>query len=171
MTGKYILWVLCAVFMLSACEGTKETLGLNRQSPDEFAVVKRAPLALPPNYALRPPNPGAPRPQEQAAADQAKAAMFGQTPSIDRTLSRGESVLLQRVGTDTIDPEIRRKVDAETATRVDKNKPIVDKILSIGRADTTPASVVDPVAEAERLKSNREAGQPLSEGETPSIED
>ena len=45
---------------LAACDSARETLGLNKRAPDEFAVVPRAPLVLPPNYDLRPPEPGAP---------------------------------------------------------------------------------------------------------------
>jgi len=45
---------------------------MERVSPDEFAVESRAPLTIPPEFELRPPQPGAPRPQEATAADQAR---------------------------------------------------------------------------------------------------
>ena len=35
---------------------------LNRDRPDEFAVQRQAPLVVPPDFALQPPQPGAPRP-------------------------------------------------------------------------------------------------------------
>jgi len=38
---------------------------------DEFAVVTKAPLIMPPDYNLRPPRPGAARPQEQSERQQA----------------------------------------------------------------------------------------------------
>ena len=47
---------------LSACESTKEQFDFSKKAPDEFAVVKRAPLAMPPSYELTAPKPGAPRP-------------------------------------------------------------------------------------------------------------
>ena len=37
------------VLALSACEGVKKQLGFTKQSPDEFKVVSRAPLTLPPD--------------------------------------------------------------------------------------------------------------------------
>lgn len=43
-----------------------------RTGPDEFGVVTRAPLSQPPDYALRPPRTGAPRPNEVAPRDQAR---------------------------------------------------------------------------------------------------
>ena len=51
---------------VSGCESTRETFGLNKQAPDEFQVVSRAPLSLPPDFTLRVPEPGASRPQHQA---------------------------------------------------------------------------------------------------------
>ncbi|NCU12043.1 MAG: DUF3035 domain-containing protein [Sphingomonadaceae bacterium] len=60
--------------LLTACGGG----GLfNRQRPDEFAVQRQAPLVVPPDFALVPPAPGAPRPTEQGTAAQAQAALFG----------------------------------------------------------------------------------------------
>jgi hypothetical protein len=45
---------------------------LDRVGPDEFAVESRAPLTIPPEFELRPPQPGAPRPQEATSADKAR---------------------------------------------------------------------------------------------------
>jgi len=160
----FIFVLLAGVLFLSGCSGAKETLGLDQQkAPDEFAVVRRAPLSLPPEYSLRPPVPGAPRPQEVAASDQAKGVVLGQGTEVVSSMGEAEGAFLARVGVDGVDPDIRRKVDAETAVRVDKNKPVVQKILSIG-SDEIPAVIVDAKAEAERLKAG-------DEGVTPSIED
>jgi hypothetical protein len=45
---------------LSACGKN----GYDRDRPDEFAVARQAPLVIPPDFALVPPRPGAPRPQD-----------------------------------------------------------------------------------------------------------
>ncbi|WP_119462257.1 DUF3035 domain-containing protein [Rhodospirillaceae bacterium SYSU D60014] len=63
---------------LSGCSQTQDALGLTKSAPDEFQVFQRAPLSLPPNFALRPPEPGAPRPQEGTARDRAESAVFGE---------------------------------------------------------------------------------------------
>jgi hypothetical protein len=63
-----------SALLLSACGGG----GLfNRQRPDEFAVQRQAPLVVPPDFALVPPAPGAPRPNDQSTAAQAQGALFG----------------------------------------------------------------------------------------------
>ena len=51
----------------------------NRIRPDEYAVTRQAPLVVPPDFALMPPNPGAPRPQDVDSSKQALDALFGGT--------------------------------------------------------------------------------------------
>ncbi len=48
---------------------------MDKVGPDEFAVESRAPLTIPPDYDLRPPQPGASRPQETTAAEKARRAI------------------------------------------------------------------------------------------------
>jgi hypothetical protein len=63
-----------ASLLLSACGSS----GLfNRTRPDEFAVQRQAPLVIPPDFALTPPAPGAPRPVDGSTASQAQDALFG----------------------------------------------------------------------------------------------
>jgi hypothetical protein len=58
--------------MLAGCADFRQMLGMDRVGPDEFAVESRAPLTIPPEFDLRPPQPGASRPQEATAADKAR---------------------------------------------------------------------------------------------------
>ncbi len=58
--------------LLSGCGGLRQAVGLDQVGPDEFAVESRAPLTIPPEFDLRPPQPGAPRPQEVTAAEKAE---------------------------------------------------------------------------------------------------
>jgi hypothetical protein len=74
------LAVLCIVSLggislLSGCSDFKQMIGLDQPMPDEFAVESRAPLTVPPDFDLRPPEPGAPRPQEKTADQQAEQVM------------------------------------------------------------------------------------------------
>ena len=66
--------VLVLGLALSGCGSTGL---LNRERPDEFAVSRQAPLVVPPDFSLAPPNPGAPRPQDNDASSQALDALFG----------------------------------------------------------------------------------------------
>ncbi len=75
-----ILALLPALVLLGGCgEEMRKSLGLGKNAPDEFQVVRRAPLSLPPDFQLRPPQPGAARPQEGSTTDQARSAVLGQS--------------------------------------------------------------------------------------------
>ena len=170
---KAFLPLLCALPLLAACSGAKEQLGLTKKSPDEFAVIKHAPLAMPPDYGLRPPTPGAARPQEQGTTDQARQAVFGNSATqASETPTSGEESLLQQAGGSVADPNIRQRVDSETSAVEEHNRPVAKRLLGVMVGDDEPpASVVDAKAEAERLRKNTEEGKPVTEGETPSVDD
>jgi len=66
--------VLCLALtmLLPGCTGLRRAIGMEQVGPDEFAVESRAPLTIPPDFDLRPPQLGAPRPQEITAAEKAR---------------------------------------------------------------------------------------------------
>ena len=61
--------------LLAGCSDFRQAIGMDRVGPDEFAVESRAPLTIPPDYDLRPPQAGAARPQEVSAAEKARKAI------------------------------------------------------------------------------------------------
>jgi hypothetical protein len=172
---------------VAGCSSTKEMLGLTKRSPDEFQVVSRAPLSMPPDYSLRPPTPGAPRPQEGTTRDQAQNIVTGysqratstlepdQIPSVgegespETTGSAGETAFLQSVSIAGVDPNIRKLVDEETAADQDASQTFLDDLI-FWRKPEPYGTVVDPVAEQKRLQENQALGQPTDTGETPIIE-
>ena len=92
--------LIVAAGLVSGCaEEVRDAAGLAKKSPDEFQVMARPPLSLPPNFTLTPPTPGAPRPQSGSADQQAKAKIPGRAPQNTATkpapadLSAGESTL------------------------------------------------------------------------------
>lgn len=159
------------LLILGGCTETRQALGLTKQSPDEFQVVARAPLSLPPDYNLRPPEPGAPRPQEGTARDQAESALFGPQSGQGAAPagSQGEVALLQSASAAGIDPNIRQLVDQETNQYVEENQQFVDNLI-FWRDPDPYGEVVDPVAERQRLQENAALGKPVTEGDTPIIE-
>jgi len=66
---------LACASLISGCTDLKKAIGLERSTPDEFAVESRAPLTMPPDFNLRPPQPGAARPQEKSSDQQARQAI------------------------------------------------------------------------------------------------
>ncbi len=166
------------VLALSACEGVKKQLGFTKQSPDEFKVVSRAPLTLPPDYNLRPPEPGIPRPQEGTTSQQAKTAIFRlQQPkaetlepklgSDDRSLA--ELSLLKAAGAGQSDPNIRRIIDAETLRLSAEDDGFLEALV-FWRDPQATGEIVDATEESKRLRENAALGKPVTAGETPTIE-
>ncbi|MBN8520731.1 MAG: DUF3035 domain-containing protein [Alphaproteobacteria bacterium] len=151
------------ILVLGGCSNTaeqmKEQFNFSKKPPDEFAVVKRAPLEMPPDYSLRPPQPGAPRPQELTPTEEARVSIVGQTASPSRPIdaaTKGEALLLQKTGAAQANPNIRTLVDQETDVIAEDEKTGIDVMKEmIGKDVKEPAQVVDPKGEIERLKSGK----------------
>ena len=82
--------VECQVFKLDKFGGD------GKYAPDEFAVVDRAPLVLPPESELRPPRPGEPRAQEIDPGRQAYEALFPDAVKPEEEKSGGELAILRQ---------------------------------------------------------------------------
>ncbi len=151
--------------MLAGCEQARQSIGLTKQSPDEFAVVTRAPLNLPPDYGLRPPAPGTERPQEVSPRDQARNILLSgaaseraqSAPPADR-FSKGESAILRRASALNADPSIRNKVNVESRAIAAAEKGFLDKII-FWQKPPQPGVVVDADKENRRLREASALGK------------
>ena len=114
---------LVAVALLSGC-GKR---GYDRARPDEFAVARQAPLVIPPDFALVPPQPGAARPQDSAGQAQTLQALFGG----NQARSAAENAALtQAGGDDATDPGIRSSVGDPETNVVDKGATTRDIVAA-----------------------------------------
>lgn len=166
------LAALTSVLSLSACGGDElsRTFGLTRDAPDEFQVTTRAPLSMPPDFTLRPPRPGASRPQELTQQQQAEAALVPDSINASRqrtALSTGQQALVQAAGRPA-PANIRAEVDSE-ATLDNPGRSFADRLM-FWRAAPPPGTAVDPVREAQRLRQNAALGQSTEAGDTPIIQ-
>lgn len=128
--------------------------------PDEFRVVRKAPLSVPPEFNLRPPTLGQARPQELSPEAQARVAVFG--VDVGQNASDGEKLFVRAAGGDAIDRTVRAQVDFDDAQTLRKNRSFADTILNFGGGPGQP--VVDPAAEAERLRAETEAVKDVTGG-------
>jgi hypothetical protein len=109
-------------------------LGGGNRAPDEFAVVRNAPLIIPPDYTLTPPAPGTAAVGPAEAQSQAIEALFGGPAP----RSSAETSLLESAGRD------RASVGAKSSAG-DPNTRIVDKgtvtavILATTQGDSSVA--------------------------------
>lgn len=174
-----LLRTLPAFALLSALAGcgpdTARTLGLTRDAPDEFQVTTRAPLSMPPDMSNLPvPRPGASRPQERSARDQAEAALV---PSLalenpraraGTAPSGAESALVAQAGR-APGGDIRRRVDEESLRLERPDRSLTDRLMFWREAP--PAGIpVDPGRESRRLRENAALGRESTDGQTPIIQ-
>lgn len=118
---------LVAAAGLAGCQSTQKALGMSKVTPDEFRIVTKAPLVVPPDYALRPPAPGEPRPQELQPESAARNALLGQREAEQRT--DGEKLLVAKAGAEKADPLVRYVVDDEFGDLAHKEKSFADRVM------------------------------------------
>jgi hypothetical protein len=173
-----IILILVLFVSLAACDTIRQVAGIDKTPPDEFTVVARAPLDLPPEYTLRPPKAGALRPQETTPTQQARQTVFragdkgdaGAVAALSTgNRSLGEVALLKQAGVASADPNIRQIVNQENSKLLESDRGFVDRLV-FWKAAEEPGVVVDPTKEAQRLRENASVGKPATEGETPTIE-
>ena len=117
-----------ALTLLSGCAGLGGT-----NSPDEFRVVKKAPLVVPPDYSLRPPAPGSGQPFEVDPTRAGTAFAFGS--DIGESASAAERALVAAAGANAVSPVIREQVDWEEARMIRKSQSISERVLNSDGSD------------------------------------
>lgn len=146
MVARRGWWILLVVVLLPGCADIKNVLSFPRIGPDEFTVVTGKPLLLPPDFTLRPPAHGA-ADASRRAQEAAQEALFSEGSSGDGSgddMTTGEAALLEQLG----------------------SSQALQEIADAG-GEEDEAMIVDPEAEAERLRANEEAGVAPTEGATP----
>lgn len=189
MTRPLPLLPAALLMTLAACGGgtVRETLGIDRTAPDEFRVVSRPPLSVPPEFNLRPPATGSAAAAESPAYRQAQGMVFGgsadkeagqhftldeesastavQPVASGALESAAESRFLANAGAERADPKVRDQLYEEQAT-----SPAAEE-EGLWSKLTSPFSPKDPVVdakrEADRIKQNQAEGKPVTEGATP----
>ncbi|NNU16736.1 DUF3035 domain-containing protein [Parvularcula sp. ZS-1/3] len=127
--------------LLGACSGNPLN---NRGAPDEFAILTKPPLTVPPDYALRPPKPGETRPEELSTTQRTQQLLLGDVSFEPPTT--GELVLIQSAGAMDVDPSIRSILAAENGGRADKDGSLATRLIfwnySDGQVDDSAAPLV-----------------------------
>ena len=174
LSNKFALAAaIVGVLIVTGCDGAREAIGIGKQSPDEFAVVTRAPLSMPPDYGLRPPQPGVDRPQEQKVTDSArdlivKSANSNASTRRVSTASLGETALLSKAGATNPDPNIRREINRESSILATEDDSFTDSLI-FWQDRPQPGSIIDAHAERKRLRENAALGDAPTKGRTPKI--
>jgi hypothetical protein len=150
--SKVIFIFSSCSLLLEGCQQTKDALGISRDVPDEFAVVKHAPLEMPPDFTMRPPKPGVKRPQEKTVTEETKSLLLASKKTESTPITPGAQALLSQAGTHTRDPQIREVIATETPQPSSSDPSFMQK-LAFWKKNKQPAGdVINPVEEKKRLK-------------------
>src|SRR5882672_8480114 len=110
--------IVGAGLALEGCQSFRDATGAGKNPPDEFTVLTKAPLVIPPDFNLRPPQPGVASRGEVDADLQGQAALFApsqteQASNLGEAYSDGEKLLLTRSNALGVDPSVRRNVNTD----------------------------------------------------------
>jgi hypothetical protein len=178
--------LITALFLVTGCDALRDQLGAP-EAPDEFSVIRRAPLERPTAVfananELPVPVVGMARPQEIAPIKTAEQALMGkptaeqaaekkaQEANKPRQQSASVTELLEKSGADQADPTIRNTIEAEHYRLLEKEQATLDRILGKVSKKEPSAKIVDAQGEFERLKNNRAEGKAVTDGETPTFD-
>ena len=128
MTRKFLLRLsLLALVLptLAACG-----LGYNKNPPDEFNVVRRAPLILPPEFSLRPPADGQRSPAVKQGAELARLVVLG-APQNEKQPDAVEQRLLEKAARGGIYGDgVRDAIESERSGKASENAVVIDSLVA-----------------------------------------
>jgi len=164
-TALAVLMIGGAGLALGGCSDFRKAIGKEKSSPDEFEVVVRPPLSLPPSFT-------ASSAELLAAADAANIESSTDAQSV-AAASLGSEVGSSEGGYEalfdfaSVPDNIRETVDEETyGIQFERRLPI--QVLFGGLPDIGP--VLDQFAEDQRLRKNLREGMFPTDGGTPAID-
>ncbi len=172
---KFLIVLILLMPVLTSCSGIKKELGFGRNSPDEFTVVKRAPLTLPPEYDLLPlvSDNATGNDTENTVSEKAKTVIFSSNKNTDTQMNskNPEMALLNKVRASDANDNIRKEIDRENGYIVlDNDKGIVDKIIFWKDEEKQEDPIVDAGAENKRIQEKLKSGEKLDGSTVPVIQ-
>jgi hypothetical protein len=153
-----LILVTASSALMVGCTSTSKALGLKKEAPNEFNILTKAPLVVPPEYNLRPPRLGESSSENNYSQKAAREALIGNVDAAEPT--RGEVVLMTKAGVGRANPEIRIEIDGQNSVER-KTDGFTSRILfwQNGQLVDQDGKLVplDSEAEAKRIESINKA--------------
>jgi hypothetical protein len=152
---------------LIGCESLREAAGITKQPPDEFAVLTKSPLVIPPDFNLKPPKPGAAPTNQVSPTQSAQSALFADDPAaaaaaIPGNFSPEERIVLANTGGAAADPSIRKQIAADEKQMEATDDSFTDELL-FSSPDPYKGAPLNADAEAQRIEAAKAQGQPVAD--------
>lgn len=171
MTTRTLLigLTLASALLATGCTSMSKAVGMRKTTPNEFNILTKPPLVVPPEYNLRPPMAGELDVEEKYATVAARKALIGEIDPAKP--SQGEAVLIARAGGGSADPAVRVIIDGQNSIER-KKRGFSDRIIfwKDGKAVGLDGLPLDPDQEARRMKAVQSAtgGAPVQIKRRPS---
>jgi hypothetical protein len=133
---KLALAAPAAALLVAGCASGGGLSG--RNSPDEFAVARNAPLVVPPDFALTPPRAGEPTPATDSRTQAIQALFGGPSPR-----SASEQMILREADAVAAAPGARSVVGDPNTLVVDKGATTAT-IMAVPEGDGQEARTSTP---------------------------
>jgi hypothetical protein len=155
---------------LIGCQSIREAAGVVKEPPDEFAVLTKSPLVVPPDFNLRPPKPGASPTNQTSPTESAQAALFAEDPATAAAAMPGnysaeERVVLANTGGANADHSIRKQIASDAKAMEATDDSFTDRLL-FGSPDPDKGTQLNADAEAQRLQAAKAGGQQVASSPT-----
>ena len=115
MNRTHVIFASLAVasLVMSGCTTAAKGLGLTKDAPNEFNILTKAPLIIPPEYNLKPPRLGESSAENNYSQKAAREALIGNVDDAEPT--RGEIALMAKAGVGRADQEVRLEIDGQNS--------------------------------------------------------
>lgn len=173
---KKILSIAIAI-TLTACTGSevKGALGLKKRAPDEFMVLSRPALTVPPTFDLPEPEQTTITPPQSVASGKAKKVLFGASNAATVGKTKAESLLLNKAGFENAQSDIRQQLDEdvralEEPIAAEEEKGFFSRLIEPIKLDEASDPIVNPMAEKERIQNAKASGETVDGEDAETIQ-
>ena len=169
---------LFILFSLTSCTGSdvKSTLGLKKKAPDEFMVLSRPALTVPPAFDLPEPESAATGTPKDFSSNGAKSVLFGASSANKASKSKAENLFLNKAGFENAHSDIREKLDediraTEEPTPEEGNeKGFFSRLFEPIKLDDDQDPIINPASEKERIKDAKASGEKINGADAETIQ-
>ncbi|MEE3295455.1 MAG: DUF3035 domain-containing protein [Pseudomonadota bacterium] len=122
---------IISISLMGCGSDLAKVLGTDKMPPDEFTILTKPPLIIPPEYNLRPPAEGEVRSEPQQSSRELQAILFGNS-SASKEFSTSELNVMTGSGVGESIPNIREVLDSEMRDVEDVDESVKVQILNSG---------------------------------------
>ncbi len=121
--------LILPIFLIGCGSELAKVLGTDKLPPDEFTILTKPDLIIPPDYNLRPPAEGEIRPNPQQPSRELQAILFSNS-SNSEDFSQSEINLMTGADVAESIPNIKEVLDSEMRDVEDVNANLKTQIIN-----------------------------------------